>query len=247
MWQSFYKNLESESSQREKTFKNQFFRALHALRRGFFEADKLQLHLITKHGPSDKFYEKESAFSRSVMIYRLCYGDNQTNFVNGQREIIDKVRETIRYVAAMKSVVKVSLIYICQMSMIDYKGEKVQTTLIPFRSESFVSNALKGSGLTSKIARAFRQQENALDEFCESGSGWTFDRAIAFDLEISAIKPLVIGGQVRRDHRLNIGNLKNKNCLYNPNNKDQKCFLRCLFYLLKKVWNMGSLELGKKH
>jgi len=120
--------------------------------------------------------------------------------------------------------------------MTDYNGEKVHTTLIPFRSNSFISNASVESELTKKIVRGFREQENALDEFCESGSGWAFDRAVAFDIEVSAIKPLVIGaGKHDGKSRLNIKMMKNKNSLYNPNNKDQKCFLRCVFYLLKKV------------
>jgi len=200
----------------------------------FFDANKLQVHLITKHGPSAKFYEKESAFDSTVMIYRLTYDTNQTNFNNGQTEVIDNVKETLRFEAAKKSVVKASLIYICQMSMVDYKGEKVQTTLIPFRSSSFVTNAFKNSGLTAKIVRSFREQENAFDEFCESGSGWTFDRAVAFDIEISAIKPLVIGGVSKGKNRLNINGLKNKKFLFNPNNRDHKCFLRCIFFLLTK-------------
>jgi len=68
----------------------------------FFEADRLQMHLITKHGPSEKFYEKESAFNRSVLIYRFNYNENQANFINGQREIIDMAKETIKFEAAKK-------------------------------------------------------------------------------------------------------------------------------------------------
>jgi len=96
-----------------------------------------------------------------------------------------------------------------------------------------------------KVTKAFREQEQALDEFCDSGSNWTFDRAVAFDIEIAAIRPLVIGSMSESDtdlegdtnnyhkYRVNLTNIKNKQSLFNPNNKDHKCFLRCVFHLLK--------------
>ena len=212
----------------------------------FTEPDKLQKHLIINHGPSDKFYEKESAFHHSVVTYRFNYDENQFNFNEGQIQLLNEIKTTIQFEAAKKTVVKSSLVYICQMSMTDHAGEKIQTTLIPFRSSSFISNALKKSGLITKIKKAFREQENALEEFCESGSSWTFDRAVAFDIELAGIKPLVVGKSSENDdddtdvdnfnyhnHRINITNMKNNKFLYNPKNKDHKCFLRCLYYLLK--------------
>jgi len=39
----------------------------------FFKVDDLQKHLVVKHGPSDKFYEKESAFRKSIITYRYNY------------------------------------------------------------------------------------------------------------------------------------------------------------------------------
>jgi len=90
----------------------------------FFEADKLQKHLIINHGPSDKFYEKESAFRRTVITYRFNFDDNQANFINGQFQILESVRGTIRFEAAQKSIVRVSLVYICQMSMTDFGWSK---------------------------------------------------------------------------------------------------------------------------
>jgi len=107
-----------------------------------------------------------------------------------------------------------------------------------------------------KIAQSFREQEKALDEFCESGSNWNFDRAVAFDVEVSAIKPLVMGSSSESEsdlnskssdnNKINIKNFKNKTCLFNPNNKDQKCFLRCVFYLLKKTASKKTSNLGKE-
>lgn len=223
----------------------------------FTESDELQKHLIIDHGPSDKFYEKESAFQHTVLKYRYNYEENQNNFNEGQIKVLKDVKDTIRFEAAKKTVVKVSLVYICQMSMTDYAGDRVQTTLIPFRSSSFISNGLKHSSLTLKIKKSFREQENALEEFCESGSNWSFDRAVAFDIEISAIKPLVVGSQSDDDdetdidnigyhkYRVNVNNLKNRKFLFNPKNKDKKCFLRCIHFLLK-VGKINDFTLWEK-
>jgi len=106
----------------------------------FFEADKLQEHLLMHHRPSNQFYIRESAFRNSIMTYRYDFDlpDEQTNFNKGQAEMLKAIKEIIRFEAAKSSIVKVSLIYICEMSMIDYDGQKLQTALIPFRSTSFL-------------------------------------------------------------------------------------------------------------
>ncbi len=240
---SFSRNWNLERHKQRKHLNNNFSENCLLCGETFLEANKLQTHLIVDHGPSDKFYEKESAFEHTVLNYRFNYDENQNNFNEGQIRVLEDIKDTIRFEAAKKTVIKVSLVYICQMSMIDHAGDRIQTTLIPFRSASFVSNGLKKSGLTFKIKKSFREQENALEEFCESGSNWTFDRSVAFDIEISGVKPLVIGSQSDEEtdiedfkyheHRINIINLKNKKFLYNPKNTDKKCFLRCVYFLLK--------------
>jgi len=96
---------------------------------------------------------------------------------------LENVKETIRFEAAKKSVVKVSLVYICQMSMTDFAGEKgSDNTDYHFEATLLSPTALKRSGLSAKITKAFENREHALDEFCDSGSNWTFDRAVAFDI-----------------------------------------------------------------
>ena len=233
-------------------------------RKTFQDITKLQEHLIIDHGPSEKFYEKESAFHHTVQVYRYNYDGNQLNFNHGQIQVTEDIKKTIRYEAAKKHLIKVSLVYICQMSMQDLSGEKIQTTLIPFRSAAFITNALRKSSMNHKIKKAFQEQENAFEEFCDSGSNWVFDRAVAFDIDISSMKPIVIGHESDTDsdsndtdlddlnyhkHRMNITNFKNKKFLFNPNNRDNKCFLRCLYYLLKipypfKKW-IKTLNLKK--
>jgi len=169
--------------------------------------------------------------------------------------------------AGKHRVIKVSLVYICQMSMIDLDGEKIQATAIPFRSQSFLVHSLKTSSLKRKIVRSFKEQENAMEEFCDSGSNWIFDRAIAYDTEIAAVKPLAIGSSSSytsdsetdlddtsyHKFRVNITNMKNKKFLFNPKNDDSKCFLRCVYQQLKSrknqsiVFSVGNNFKSAKH
>lgn len=203
----------------------------------FTESRKLQEHLLLDHGPSEKFILKESAFEQTITKYRLTFDENEINFNNGQSKIIEEIKETIRFEAVRKTVVKVCLVYICQMSMQDIAGEKIQITLIPFRSSAFITNGLRNSSLTIKIKNAFRQQENFMEEFCESGSNWNFDRAVAFDIEIAAIKPLVMGSSKNfksKKKSIQIANrIKHQKLLFDPGNTNEKCFLYCLHNLLE--------------
>lgn len=210
--------------------------------RNFNDNRLLQEHLIVDHGPSERFLLNTSAFNQTVIKYRLVYDENEVDFNNGQNRILDELKRTIRFEAARKTVIKVSLVYICQMSMQNLNGERAQITLIPFRSSNFVTNGLRGSDLSNNIRQAFRQQTNLMEDFCESGSNWLFDRAVAFDIEISAIRPLVMGSlkgfrslkAVKELHKAKMEALKHKKYLYDPKNKDEECFLYCLHYLLKE-------------
>jgi len=54
-------------------------------------------------------------------------------------------------------------------------------------------------------------------------------------------------------HRINIKAIKNKTTLFNPNNKDHKCFLRCIFFLMKigkikkDFFKMGKISRFKRN
>lgn len=207
----------------------------------FTENKRLQEHLIVDHGPSEQFLVKSSAFEESVVKYRLTFDENELNFNNAQNKIFDEIKKTIRFEAARKTVVKVNLVYICQMSMQSLDGERDQVTLIPFRSSAFITNGLRTSTLSIKIRQAFRQQENSMEEFCDSGSNWQFDRAVAFDIEIAAIKPLVAGSKIDEPKK-SYGNMKHRKYLYDPDNKDVKCFLHCLHHLLKEKESFHEWE-----
>lgn len=207
----------------------------------FHDNRKLQEHIILDHGPSEKFLLKESAFEETIVKYRLTFDDQELNFNAAQNKILDEIKETIRYEAARKTVVKVSLIFICQMTMQDLAGEKIESTLIPFRSNAFITNGLRYTGLSKKIKTSFRQQENSMEEFCESGSNWTFERAVAFDIELSGVKPLVIGsGEQTSQTKRNI--MKHRKFLFDPKNKDEKCFLRCIHHAIDKDSDFDEWE-----
>lgn len=214
--------------------------------RVFTENRRLQEHLLVDHGPSEQFVLNASAFEQAVVKYRLTFEDNELNFNNAQNKIFDEIKRTIRFEAARKTVVKVNLVYICQMSVLTLDGERTQVTLIPFRSNSFVSNGLRNSSLSNKIRQAFRQQENAMEDFCESGSNWQFDRAVAYDIEIAGIRPLVVGSRVDKKVSLKKSKrrtkLKHQKYLFDPKNEDEKCFLHCLHFLLKEKKSFENWE-----
>jgi hypothetical protein len=178
---------------KERYHNNEFSENCLLCQENFTDNRRLQEHLIEDHGPSERFLLKSSAFNQTIVKYRLTFDENELNFTNAQMKILNEIKETITFEAAQKTVVKVGLVYICQMSMQNLEGERVHVSLMPFRSSNFVTNALRGSNLTNKIRNAFRQQENIMEALIENGSNWRFDRAAAFDIELSAIRPLVVG------------------------------------------------------
>jgi len=209
----------------------------------------LSEHFRVFHKTSKHFYKKESAFRKNLIVYRFDFSKDEYNFSLAQKKIVKNLLQTISLEAATKTLIKVNLVYICEMSMIDHAGEKITSTLIPFRSPAFLSHASNNTEISKNIRTAFTIQNNLMEEFCKSGSNWTFDRAMAFDIEISALRPLLAGNSSEYDssdeentkddyiclenvNKVNITSIKNKKFLYNPNNRDEKCFLYCLHYFL---------------
>ena len=141
----------------------------------FQSCDELQNHYKISHKPSAKFYEKESAFRKNVVSYRYNFTDEDTNFQYGQQKVLSGVTKLLKLEAGKKTLIKTSLIYICEMSMVDHVGEKVTTTLIPFRAQSFLTNASSFQALQRNIKKSFALQEHELEQFTNSGSNWTFD------------------------------------------------------------------------
>jgi len=209
----------------------------------FENCKSLQKHYSSYHKPSKKFYEKESAFKKSVISFRYTFSENELNFSLAQQQIFPDIKQTILSETTKKTIVKCSLIYICEMTMLDHSGELISATLIPFRAPAFIANATSKHQISKNIKTAFKVQDRLMEEFSNSGSNWTFNRAVAFDIEISALKPVLVGNSDESEDdycsssqstdRLNLRDIKNNKFLFNPNNKDDKCFLYCIFNYLK--------------
>jgi hypothetical protein len=198
----------------------------------FQSCEEIQKHYEEFHKPNAKFYLKDTAFRKTVETYRYNYDANVLNFQFGQKKVMSYISQLLRLEAGKKTLIKTSLIYICEMIMEDHVGEKVTSTLIPFRAQSFLTNANSLRTLNQNISRSFKMQEHEMEQFTNSGSNWVFNRAVAFDVEISAMRPILMGHNT--DDKIDIKNIKNNRFLFNPSNKDQKCFLYCVFNLLEK-------------
>jgi hypothetical protein len=202
----------------------------------FVDCAKLQEHYISNHTFNKKFKPVESAFRKSIITYRYNFKDNEYNFPDSQHKVRKNIFNTILCEAAKKTVCKVSLVYIALMQMTDNEGDKVSSAAIPFRAPSFIANALVRRNISKNITRSFQHQGRSLEEFMNSGSNWQFDRGLVFHIEIAELKPIVGGAVITEEEKqVNISEINNRKFLYNPYNKDQKCFLYCVAKFLYKT------------
>ena len=209
----------------------------------FENGEKLQQHYLSQH-TVHKFKPVESAFKKSVITYRYTYKENEFNFAQAQHNLRRNIFKTILCEAGQKTVCKVSLIFICLMQMTDNEGEKISTAAIPFRSPSFIANASVKKNISRNIIRSFNHQARSLEDFINSGSNWQFDRALVYHIEIAELRPIVVGQDIPdEDKKVDISTINNRKFLYNPCNKDQKCFLYCVAkFLLTKEKGKKSVE-----
>ena len=197
----------------------------------FKNCEDLSEHFKRAHKPTRKFVLVDSAFRKALTNYRYTFPDNsELNFSQSQLRIKDLIQNTIRYEAAKKTICKVSLIFTAQMSMLDFSGDKVNTSYIPFRSPAFNASASNYNTISRNITHSFNQQAEALDNFINSGSNWHFDRPFIFNIEISCLRPIVSGESF--DDNINISAIKNNAELFNPIKTKNKCFLYCIAYAL---------------
>ncbi len=198
----------------------------------------LQTHYKKFHKPSKYFYVKESAFRKSVMTYRFNYEEGFNDFFKSQTALLPGIKKTIYSESGLRTICKVGLIIIAEMQMIDHIGNKISSALFPFRAQYFIANASNKPAIAKNIRKSFRQQNSNMEEFCNSGSNWVYVRSVAFDIEIASIKPIVVGGPTDGEYltyeegELCIRNIKNNRFLFNPKNKDEKCFLYCIVKFL---------------
>lgn len=197
--------------------------------------EELQIHYKRIHKPSKKFVLKESAFKKSVVSYRYTFPTESLDFIQSQQKVLPTLVRMLEHEAAQKTLIKAGLIFICQMSMLDHTGEKLTSALIPFRSPSFLVSGYSKHGIKQNVKKSFMLQEREMEEFCNCGSNWTFDRAVSYDLEISAMRPILVGDGdfYTSNDMLNVRNISNNRFLFNPNNRDDKCFLYCVLEHLK--------------
>lgn len=203
----------------------------------FNSCENLQKHYKRIHKPSKRFVLKESAFKKSVTSYRYTFPSDSIDFIQSQQKVLPTLIRMLEYEAAQKTLIKAGLIFICQMSMLDHTGEKLTSALIPFRSPSFLVSGYSKQGLKKNVKKSFMLQEREMEEFCNCGSNWTFDKAVSYDVEISAMRPILVGdGEFYNEKDvLNIRDIVNNRFLFNPNNRDDKCFLYCILEHLKRT------------
>ena len=199
----------------------------------FESCEQLQKHYSFAHRPSRKFFLKESAFKRAFATFRYNFMESDVSFASSQLSIREKIKERILFEAGQKVVCKVSLIFIAQMVMNDHSGNAMTSASIPFRAPAFLASTMSPKSVKKNITKSFRMQASALEGFMKSGSNWQFERGLAFDIEIASVKPLTGGGK-DVDEKLNLKSLRQNKFLYNPANKDQKCFLYCVAHFLYK-------------
>ena len=159
----------------------------------FYSCEELQKHYKRIHKPTKKFVLKESAHRKTVTSFRYTFPANSFDFKNAQLLALPSIKKLLFLEASKRTLIKVSFVYICEMSMLDHVGEKITTTMIPFRTPSFLANGYSRQGISQNILKSFMLQERDMEEFCNSGSNWIFDRAIAFDVEISSMRPILVG------------------------------------------------------
>ena len=195
----------------------------------FESCEQLQKHYRFSHRPSRKFFLKESAFRKAFATYRYNFMEDDINFASAQLSIRDKIKERLLFECGKKTVCKASLILISQMVMLDHSGNEMTRASIPFRSPAFLATAMSPRTLKHNITKSFNFQAQAMEDFMRNGSNWQFDRAICFDIEIASVKPITGGSE-----DVNIKSLRQKKFLFNPSNKDNKCFLYCIAHFLFK-------------
>ena len=209
----------------------------------FESCEDLQKHYKRFHKGSKHFVLKESAFKRSFITYRYNFTSSDINFASAQLSIKQKIEERLFLEAAEKKVCKASLIFIAQMSMNDHAGKVITQASIPFRSSSFLVTTSSRKSIRKNIVKSFNFQANALEDFIRSGSNWEFNRGLCFDIEIAKVRPITGGSD--KDSKLNIKSFRQKKFLYNPCNKDEKCFLYCIANFLYED-KLSEIEKKKK-
>ena len=186
----------------------------------------LEKHHKDIHSPSKYFHLKESAFKKTAAVYRYIY-DNNTTICSAEDALghfmKKEVRKTLNFESLTKNAIKASIILIVQFARYDEENIVIGKASIPFRSETFTVSPKNQIDTERMIDKSFDKHQNLIEEFINNGSNWVFDRAIAMDIDIIKIKPILSGCD-----NFDISSFKNNKQLISVPSTNNKCFLYCV-------------------
>lgn len=206
-------------------------------------------HYDNFHKSSNYFEVKESAFHKTVVVYRYLYNksehitlsDSQNSFIKKQ------IKKVIYHEAAKKNIIKYSIILVADMNMLDNKNDLVSKATIPFRSNTFTSVPLEKNRIKENIEIAMQQHANSVEAFIQNGSNWVFNRPIAIDIELCGVNSLFMGSSNYCSTDLKL--IPNSKHLLNVPSKNNQCFLYCIAEALygKNISNKKSHKSYKRY
>ena len=207
----------------------------------FADFKSLNEHHNNSHKSSSLFELLQSAFSKSAQIYRYIFEDKKLASSTDSLSpfLVSEVEKVLLHETAKKNYLKFSSIFIAQMSMHDHQDGVVSKATIPFRSKAYTCIPLRSESVRKNIVNAFNSHHENVENFINNGSNWVFDRAIALDIEIASVSPLLTGSTSKAVALENVPNVK---CLVDVPSRDQKCFLYCVAWFLKRTVKLDELN-----
>lgn len=215
----------------------------------FDDVSDLNTHYEDYHRPSNYFEIKESAFNKTVIVYRYVYNKHKhISLADSQNSFIKKeIKKVIYHEAAKKNIIKYSIILIANMQMLDNKNDLISSATIPFRSKTFTSVPLEKNRIKESILIGMEEHTNKIESFIQNGSNWVFDRPLAIDIEIAGMNGLFMGSSQYCSFDLKL--IPNKKHLLNLPSKNNQCLLYCVAEALygNEIENKKSHKSYKKY
>lgn len=207
----------------------------------FADYSSLNEHHNGSHKSSSLFELRQSAFGKSAITYRYTFEDRKLTSSTDclSAFLVAEVEKVLFHETAKKNCLKFASIFIAQMSMHDHQDGVVSKATIPFRSKAYVCVPLRRKSIRKNILNAFNSHHETIEDFINNGSNWVFDRPLALDLEIASVYPLLTGSTRKA---VVLDNVPNVNSLIDVPSKDEKCFLYCVAWFLKRTVKMSELE-----
>ena len=175
----------------------------------FQDCNDLQRHYRHSHRPSRYFVLKQSAFRKNLVRYVYTFNDNEVNFAASQLSIEKLLHNLLVVEAAKRTICKVNLVLIAEMIMLDGVGDEMMRTGCVFRAPNFLANAAMPGNITKNIRSSFLHQQKSLEEYQKNSSNWQFSRSLAFDVEIAALSPIVVGSNESNNRKRKLNTYHN--------------------------------------